>query len=146
MREANRNDIDLFFSWVNDIEVRDNAFCTEIIGYNDHLRWFERKLADENCLIFIYYADGNPVGQVRIEKECDCAVIDYSIDHTHRNKGIAKRMLAQIEKEEYMKRIDTHYLCGKVKYTNVKSQKVFISIGYICIDQGQYLLFKKKIY
>ena len=42
MRKANENDVDTYFRWTNDEEVRRNSFNTTQINYDNHVAWFKK--------------------------------------------------------------------------------------------------------
>ncbi|MDA8932503.1 hypothetical protein N9H42_07560, partial [Flavobacteriaceae bacterium] len=68
-REANLDDIYIYFNWVNDPLVRFNSFNTNKVTLSDHEKWFKRKVKDENCLLLMFTVYDKPFGQVRFEKE-----------------------------------------------------------------------------
>ena len=93
-RAATCEDVNLLFRWVNNPEVRKNAFSQRKIGYSEHQRWFDKKLGNECSKIFIFTLGSQPVGQVRFEINRDgTAEIDVSIDRDYRGKGLAGNIL-----------------------------------------------------
>ena len=99
LRKATYKDCETLFKWVNDYDVRKNSFNTESISIDNHIKWFKKKLLDKNCTIFIVHDNkGNYIGQVRIDKEVDRGLIDYSIDSIYRGQGLGKEILSLIKK------------------------------------------------
>lgn len=130
LRDASEADMDLLYKWVNDPEVRKNAFHTEPISYTEHISWFQRILKDEECVQYIFMEENEAVGQIRFNIEADEAVIDYSIAPKMRGKGYGKILLkmgTEKFKETYpaIKKI-----IGQVKKENTVSKKCFSDIGF----------------
>ena len=74
LREVTAKDMELLYMWANDPTVRQNAFHTEPIPYEDHKMWFAKNLADRDVLMYILYqttAQGReePLGQIRLSIE-----------------------------------------------------------------------------
>ena len=146
--KADMNYIDVIFKWANDETTRQNAFNTSQITYEEHVKWYTNKINEENTLFYICKHGEENVGQIRVELDGTDAIISYSVDKNYRGKGIGKILLGHVEKltkscfYPIYSRID---LVGKVKYTNIPSQRCFISEGYRMSDCGEYLEFRKTI-
>ncbi|MFC0776753.1 GNAT family N-acetyltransferase [Flavobacterium sp. HJSW_4] len=131
-RQAILEDLELFFEWANDSFVRDNSYSSKIIEYKDHVKWFQAKLNDESCLIFVFENDNNlKVGQIRIQKESDQqAVIGISIDAKHRGKGYAKEML-EIATDWFFNTNPDFIINAFIKEKNLNSKYAFEKAGFI---------------
>jgi len=125
LRAANADDFMLLYKWANDQTVRQNSYHSEPITIEEHKRWFERKLADANCDIYILTDGLQDYGQVRGEREESVIKIGYSIDASFRGKGYAKTML-KLFAEKYRGSL----LYAEVKEENTASQRVFEDLGY----------------
>ena len=150
LREVTANDIDLLYQWANDTTVRQNAFHTEPIPYNDHRMWFAKNLADQDVLMYILSqksANGQekPLGQIRLALENDTALISYSIDTAQRGQGLGTRMVLMVEEKLREQRTDITYCLAQVKYSNPASAKVFEKCGYDAKNLEQYIEFTKRI-
>lgn len=53
LRKAVKEDMDLLYRWVNDSEVRKNAFHTEEIAYDIHKTWYAKAMKDKDILQYI---------------------------------------------------------------------------------------------
>lgn len=127
LREAQAGDAELLFSWANDIDVRRNAFSQHEITWEEHEKWFKRKLNDKDCHIYIAQTDGVPVGQIRLDIEGGKARIDYSVEAQRRGQGIGKEMLRQAQL------IPDLGVCGflaQVKTGNAASAAAFAACGF----------------
>lgn len=145
LRDIETTDMDLLFKWANDPTVRQNAFNTEPIPYENHRAWFARMLADKDIEQYILCDGEIPLGQIRLNVEDDKAVIDYSIDKEWRGKGLGVRMVLMAEEELKNKKTDVIYSMAQVKYENTASARVFEKCGYDAEKYEKYIEFTKRI-
>ncbi len=128
-RMATKNDVQLYFKWVNDREVRSNSFQNDPVKYEDHSKWFFSKLDAGNCFFYIFYNDANEaVGQVRIEITSNETIIGISVDKSYRGKSLSSKMLL-LSTNDFLK---NHHvgIVAYIKETNVASYRAFISAGF----------------
>lgn len=129
LRAANSNDALTYFSWVNDPTVRASAIHSEPIDIATHLKWFDRRLSDENTYLYVLEASNLPVGQVRFERQGTEATIDYSLDALVRGRGWATQLLklgiAALNAKH------PALLCAAVKPENIASAATFIRLGFV---------------
>ena len=145
LRDIETTDIDLLFRWANDPTVRQNAFNTEPIPYEDHRAWFVKMLADKDVQQYILCNDNTPLGQIRLNIEDNKAVIDYSIDKEWRGRGLGAKMVLMAEEVLKTKITDVIYCVAQVKYGNAASARVFEKCGYDADNQEKYIEFTKRI-
>lgn len=139
---ASINDAKLLYDWANDATVRINAFNIEPIKWEEHINWFQSKLKSVHSKIFILYLDKDPAGQIRFDYIEDCWEIDYSIDKSHRGKGLGKIII------EYaiLKFNHSDLLKAKVKEDNIASIRVFQQLGFEQISHmSSTITFLKKL-
>lgn len=130
LREVRSMDRDLLYKWVNDPIVRQSAFNTDEINYEEHCNWFTRCLQREDVKIYILIENGMPVGQVRLNIEKGEALIDYSIASEYRGRGLGYVIIELIsEKVRCMKNVNS--LVAHVKAANVASKRVFLKNGFL---------------
>lgn len=144
-RRATIEDCDLLFEWANEPAVRQNSFNSEKIKYEDHVKWFENKISLLNCLIFICEDEGKPVGQIRIEKEENQGLINFSVDGNCRGKGYGKKMLEDIGEALIQEKSGVTELIGRVKPENTASRKAFEGAGYSKIELSEFIEYHKKV-
>ena len=107
-------------------EVRANAIDQNSFSYEEHFNWLRAKIKDADCKFYILEYDQQSVGQLRLDKENDEWVIDYSIDPSKRGQGFGKKIIQLIlEKEPGIK------LRALVLENNLPSIKVFENSGFI---------------
>lgn len=128
---ATASDCDLLFKWANDTSVRENSFNSNIINYEEHKKWLNDSLKSDKTYIYICYSKDKPIGQIRIDLKENTGVIDYSIDSKWRGKGYGTLLLNDIIFFIQNKGLSITKLIGKVKHTNIVSQKAFMKAGYL---------------
>lgn len=130
LRDITEQDRDLLFQWANDEDVRKNSFSTRKIAYEEHCRWFDKMMQNENCVQWILQADDESVGQIRISIDGENAEIGYSVCAERRGEGFGRillRLVRQRVKEEFP---SIRKLIAKVKPENVASRRAFEDNGY----------------
>jgi UDP-2,4-diacetamido-2,4,6-trideoxy-beta-L-altropyranose hydrolase len=136
-------DMELYWIWANDKQVRNNALNKERITWEQHVKWFQRKLENKNCSLYLILADKKPIGQVRFEKERDYARISYSIASQFRGKKLGKKIL-RLAIHEYQKN-NIIKMCGEVLPNNIASEKTFESLGFTMeINRGNKIYTKES--
>lgn len=142
LREVVKEDVDLLFHWANDELVRKNAFHTEQIPYETHVKWFDRVLADDSVLHYILMNETVPVGQIRVNVETDSTgEIDYSIAKEYRGQGFGKIICKLLVEELKANHKDITELIAKVKPKNISSSACFIKNGF----EEKYVQYELKL-
>lgn len=134
MREAQKEDVDLYFRWANDREVRQNSFNPEPIKFESHFEWFTTKLTSERTMLFVFEILGKPVGQFRIDNVDNAWLIDYSVDKHYRGLGAGKAMVSHFKASNSSSYL-LYPLKAKVKTSNIASQRVFEELGFQKVEE-----------
>lgn len=135
MREAYEKDVDLYFKWANDVEVRQNSFDQNPIVYENHVKWFMSKLESDYVQLYIFEVLGRPVGQVRLDRVEDAWEIDYSVDVSYRRLKVGKTMIAKLIESTPYSSLNLP-LRALVKSQNIASQRVFEQLGFQKVDEA----------
>lgn len=152
LRKAKLKDAKKLFEWRNEEETRKNSFSSKPVCWEDHLKWLEKKLSDENCYFYILEDGVKEIGTIRldVDPETCLAEISYNIESSCRGKGYGKKLLFLAEqkiKEQNkadLVRIET--LGGNVKPENKASAKCFLENGYKVIKQDvSQIVYRKKL-
>ena len=129
-RPAELGDEELLLHWANDSLVRRNAFSPETISSEKHHYWFQERLADDGCRIYILQTPlGLPVGQVRFQRDERDWVITYSIDAALRRRGMGVS-LVQGAMSAFAADVGDVPVLARVKTENQASLKVFAALGF----------------
>ncbi len=130
-RNACAGDVELYYQWTNDAEVRKNSYQSGSISYNQHVDWFTSKLNSPHALMLIFEnKEGAPVGQIRIETSDKTGVIGISIDKNHRGQGYALEML-KLASREYFTIHPKNCILAYIKKDNFASYKAFVAAGFL---------------
>lgn len=134
IRKANINDLNLYFEWTNDSEVRNKSFHSDKITFENHSIWFNKKINDESTQMYVFEYNKNPCGQVRIGIENSTSIIGISIDSKYRGKGLGKTMLEMASREFFKKY--NFPIFAYIKTDNIASVKIFEKAGFnfVCND------------
>lgn len=149
LRKATLDDMDLIYRWANDPVVRANAFNTEPIPYENHVKWYHNALKDDEIWQYILISktdEGsvNELGQIRLNIEGNEAFIDYSIASDMRGKGLGSRMLILLIDMLKQRKIEFDTLIGQVKYTNNASAAAFEKCGFKKEELEAYIEFRYR--
>jgi len=126
IRDIKESDFSLLLNWRNDEQVLKNSFDSNIIDEEEHRVWFNFKLSDTNTKVFIFETKQNkPIGQVRLEKENDQWLIDYSVDSNFRGIGLGFLILNKV-----INFFGNEKFIAKVKSENTASIKTFEKLGF----------------
>jgi len=138
-RKAKIDDIELYYFWANEINVREQSFNSSLIDFDEHKIWFESKLNDENCIMLIFTnLEGQEVGQVRIQKESGIdSNIGISITAEQRRKGYSTQML-KISSDYFLKINPNFIINAFIKETNLASKYAFEKAGFEFIGMKSY--------
>jgi len=130
-RLAESRDGKLLLRWANDPLVRQNSFAQGAISPTDHQHWFQKRLADSACRIYLLETElGRAVGQVRFQLDGERWVINYMIDVNCRQRGLGRSVL-ETAITALAKDIGRAPLSASVKAGNKASLKVFKSLGFM---------------
>jgi len=131
LRRVREDDCRLLWEWANDKEVRASAFSSNPIPWEEHVRWFMRKLQDPNCFIFVALDnEDTPLGQVRFDIVRDGeAEIDVSIDKDRRRLGYGALLLSKAVNEVF-RLTSISIVHAFIKPNNEASMKAFERTGF----------------
>lgn len=93
-RPATRDDAHRLFCWRNDPLTRSMFRSSDLVEWDQHLRWLERRL-DGAPNLFIFEWCGVPVGTFRLDDD----EISYTIAPEHRERGLATAMLKMVRRD-----------------------------------------------
>jgi RimJ/RimL family protein N-acetyltransferase len=134
LRKVSQKDCRLIWKWANDPEVRAESFTSKAIPYSDHVIWYERKINDPHCHLYIAEnSDRKPVGQVRLEIEGNDAVISISLDRKFRGKGYGTKIIA-LASQKIFEISGVNFIHAYTKKGNIPSKSAFQKAGFIFLE------------
>ena len=146
VRKAIVDDMEKYFEWVNDKNVRVNSFQSNQISLNNHIHWFNRKLNDADSYLYVIEKSNIMLGQVRFDVLGKEATIDYSIDQEYRGLGLSKDLIKLAIFQFKMDSRNINKIIAKVKISNLVSESVLISSRFKLEDNNTDDVFKTYIY
>ena len=94
LRAAESADARMIWEWSNEPETRKASFSSDLIPWETHVSWFEKRLADQDCQIYLASDnDGIALGQVRFETTGAEATISISLDADARGHGWGTQLI-----------------------------------------------------
>lgn len=94
VRRATRADAELLFAWANDPATRAASFHQDLIEWSTHLAWLDRRLSSPGSRLFIGMLEGQPVGQVRFDREPEGdAEVSIAVAPGARGRGVGRALL-----------------------------------------------------
>lgn len=132
LRLATQQDCLLLWNWVNDPAVRSASFSSELISWPRHTQWFNEKLQNCLCRIFIAeIADGTPVGQVRLDfDQSKSATVNVTIAQEFRRMGYGSTLIKEVV-EMAFQQFELDEFHALIKPENQASLRTFERAGFI---------------
>lgn len=128
LRNSRLGDISLYFNWVNESTVRQHSINSDPIAWREHETWFQSRIDNPTCRMYVFCADELPIGQVRFEMSGEAWTIDYSLDEFVRGRGWGKTLVERAIAE--LKKSTTGTVVANVKASNVVSRRIFEQLGF----------------
>jgi spore coat polysaccharide biosynthesis protein SpsF len=120
-RFATEHDINLYFEWANDYEVRKNSLSNHEISYETHVIWFTKNINNPNVFMYLFSNEMDEnVGQVRIEKKDEWVIVSQSVAKEHRGKKYSTEMLF-VATNNYLSKFPANTIVSIVKKENTAS-------------------------
>jgi spore coat polysaccharide biosynthesis protein SpsF len=132
IREATIEDSQLYFDWVNNIDVRRNSIDSDFIDIEDHLKWFSNAIKNDQIHMYVLEINSKEVGQVRFNINTNIAEVDYSIAEPFRSKGYGRYLLKESIKILCNEVNQINFIKAIVKSINIPSIKVFKQLNFKC--------------
>ena len=129
LRRVTADDSELLWRWSNEQVTRAKAFNSESIQWELHYAWFKRKLNSPNSRIWILEKEDQAAGQIRYDRNGNCAEIHLMVATAFRGQGLGsillRRSLLQTSRE-----LGVRNFFGLVKAGNNSSARVFEKTGF----------------
>jgi RimJ/RimL family protein N-acetyltransferase len=142
LRLVREEDCKLVWQWANEPGARAASFSEDFIPWENHLEWFNSKLNDPNCVLYIAVdRDEKPIGQIRYDTDDTEAVTSINLDEEYRGKGYGSLLINMSAKKLFSSyEIDTIH--AHIKSENIASIWAFLTAGFEEVEM-KYLESKK---
>lgn len=120
LRKATFDDWQFLLDWRNDLETRENSHNMELVEEENHKKWLNSILSNENRQLFIAIEKEIPVGTVRADFDNQNAEyeLSWTISPDFRGKGIGKKMIKLLSNKLQAK------IRAEIKKENISSVKI----------------------
>lgn len=130
LRSVQEEDCELLWKWSNDPTVRMASFSSDPIPWQEHTAWFNRKVRDPNCIIYMALNEQDiPLGQVRYQIDKSEAVISITIAKDFRGLGYATALIRKAS-QKFWASYDVHTIHAYIKPSNEASVRAFVKASF----------------
>lgn len=149
VRKAEMYDKKITFSWATNSAIRHYSFQQHQITYDEHSKWFIKKITDRACLYLLAELNTIPIGSIRFDISNGVASISYLVDPEFHGQGfglilLKKGIICLLSSEVFeMKQI--RVISGEVMKENIASLKAFERLGFDRVDHENYYKFTKCV-
>ncbi len=132
LRRAVPDDSEFLFQLRNERSVRENSTNTEIVTFDTHLQWYAKKLEDPNTHLFVVLANGERIGQTRVDIHVqeNHGVIRIAIAPEHRRHGYASVAIRETCLLVFSESSETEQILAYIKTENSSSIRAFKKAGF----------------
>lgn len=130
LRRAAESDSRLIWEWASHPAVRAVSFQSDPIPWETHAQWFNAKLSDPNCHLWIG-TNGNQqaIGQVRFDLDEGEGTISVSLDAMQRGHGVGT-LLIWTACRKLFGHTATSLIHAYIKPDNIVSIRAFEKAGF----------------
>jgi UDP-2,4-diacetamido-2,4,6-trideoxy-beta-L-altropyranose hydrolase len=133
LRPVRPEDCHLIWQWASDSVIRAHSFHPEPILWEQHVAWFDERLADPFTQFYLAVdADAKPIGQIRFQVEAEAATVSVSLALEQRGKGYGAEIIRLGSRQIWTTTEVTH-IHAYVKPDNGASARAFAMAGYASV-------------
>jgi UDP-2,4-diacetamido-2,4,6-trideoxy-beta-L-altropyranose hydrolase len=147
LHNASLDDLKDLYELANDPIVRSNSFSPHTISFEDHTKWLQSVLLDDNINLYTVRSEINTlIAQIRFNKIDKRAIISISISKHFRGKAIGAKII-QKGCQVFLKSNPNTLIEAQIKENNIASQKSFQKAGFKIFkkeDGKLYYLYEKE--
>lgn len=130
LRYVAATDIGFLFHLANTPSIRAASFCDAPITWEEHVRWFQKKLQQTSSFFILEY-NQEPCGYVRFSDTMGWVDVSIAISPEARGKKVALVGLQRACKRFFVQEPAIQGIRAFVKTTNQPSMKLFERAGFI---------------
>mgnify|MGYP001604517659 CR=1 FL=1 len=129
-RNADKNDAVDIFKWRNHPDVRKNSFNTNPILWEEHEKWFKKKLAESDIAIYTVCCRDKKIGAIRFEDKGEAVKVNIMLNPDFLGKGFGSKII-RLGTEKFIKeRQPDKSIHAEIKKDNIASIRAFQKAGY----------------
>lgn len=145
LKSAEFGDSKFLFDLHNDNSVRKQSFNKNKTTFKEHNIWLRDSLKDKEKQIFIISNRELKIGQIRLDYKSSVATISISIHSKYRGLGIAKLAIMYLIENPALLKANTLNIFAFVKFDNIVSKKLFLSLGFLEEHLGDRLKYSLEV-
>jgi RimJ/RimL family protein N-acetyltransferase len=133
LREAIEDDCYDLWTWRNHIEVRKWCFDKKIVPFQEHEKWFIKKIQDKNIKMYIAEnKNKEKLGQVRFEMDNNkSCIININLNPKFFSKGFGNKIIKTATEVFVKEKSKVKEVMAEIIHGNIASKKAFQKAGYI---------------
>ena len=131
LREAQACDCFDILDWRNDPETRKHSFDSELIGREEHERWFTRKLGNPGSSFYIGLLGKDKAGTVRFDDVGDFVRVNVMLNPLFRGKGLGAELIRLGTEKFFSEKGLRKPIHAEILAGNPASLKAFEKAGYV---------------
>ncbi|MBI2075736.1 MAG: GNAT family N-acetyltransferase [Candidatus Aenigmarchaeota archaeon] len=139
LRRVRKGDIKDIFMWRNSPEIRSAMFVSELITWESHVSFWNKRFSDKKNLSFIIEFKDEAVGVVRLDKRGNFHEIDIFVKPEAHGKGVGTEAIKYVIDKAKTYRIKK--LVAKVRPENIASKKMFEKNNF----KAKYLYYEREL-
>jgi spore coat polysaccharide biosynthesis predicted glycosyltransferase SpsG/RimJ/RimL family protein N-acetyltransferase len=144
LRKAVLDDSKNILALSNEPSVRTQSITKTQIGFDEHNKWFSKKISEEDYIFLLAFdKKNNFIGQVRFQIQNNSAVVSISIRNEFRGKGLSKKILKEACIKTFRQK-NIEKIIAYILPNNIASTKAFTSIGFV--PDGEEILGDETFY
>lgn len=137
IRKVRVKDSEFLFMLRNEESVRAVSLNSAPITWEAHQRWFEKKLANPNSMIYISESDSSPIAQTRYDVNGESAEVSISVVIEFRGKGYGSEILKRTAEKFFRNFPFVKTVKAYINMGNVISLRSFAKAGYQLIGNSE---------
>lgn len=131
IKRATEHNLNETFKWAKNSSIRKFFFNKKPITFEDHKKWFLRKIIEENCFYYIAFDGDKALGSIRFDIIKDKAEVSYLIDPKFQGNGFGTILLKNgLELFNKDSKLPVKTIIAEVLIENSGSVNVFKKLGY----------------
>lgn len=137
LRRVEPRDSDFLFNLRNDELVRRLSRQTELISFDTHKKWFEKKMSKQDSIIFIAENGTEPIAQTRFDFIGEnSAEVNIAVSRDFRGKGYGTEILKEATNLFLSSHPNVVVIQAFIRPENTASIKSFTKAGFILKDKA----------
>lgn len=129
LRSLDAVDMEDLYNWRNHPLVRKKSFHSEPLSWEEHQRWFKRKINSPDTTIYIGYYQGNKIGMIRFDSGSEGIKVSVMMRPDFIGRNFGSRLI-RLGVKKIMETPGEKIITAEIKKSNVASIRAFKKAGF----------------